>query len=112
MSRRRRRTPPRGSRPIWAHTPSRRPLAAPRGGGRAGGGAEASAGATRGAASETSRFSGAVAQAPGRTVDHPERLMVALFDTAGRVDLELESFEKIPAGDHYSLLRVAGRWAL
>jgi hypothetical protein len=38
--------------------------------------------------------------------------MVALLDTAGRVDLELESFEKIPAGDHYSLFRVDGRWVL
>jgi cell wall-associated NlpC family hydrolase len=38
--------------------------------------------------------------------------MVALFDTAGRVDLELETFERIPAGEHYSLLRVAGRWLL
>ena len=38
--------------------------------------------------------------------------MVALFDTAGRVDLELEKFESIPAGDHHALLRVAGRWEL
>jgi membrane-bound lytic murein transglycosylase B len=38
--------------------------------------------------------------------------MVALFDTAGRVDLELERFERIPAGDHFSLLRVDGRWVL
>src|SRR5439155_6678727 len=32
--------------------------------------------------------------------------------TAGRVDLELERFESIPAGDRYSLLRVDGRWVL
>ncbi|HEY3019798.1 MAG TPA: lytic murein transglycosylase [Solirubrobacteraceae bacterium] len=38
--------------------------------------------------------------------------MVALLDTAGRIDLELERFEKIPAGDRYSLLRVDGRWVL
>ena len=38
--------------------------------------------------------------------------MVALLDTAGRVDLELERFESIPAGDRYSLLRVDGRWVL
>src|SRR3954447_14270340 len=38
--------------------------------------------------------------------------MVALFDTAGRVDLELERFESISAGDRFSLLRVDGRWLL
>src|SRR4051812_49531882 len=38
--------------------------------------------------------------------------MVALFDTAGRVDLELESFEAIPAGDRFLLLRIGGRWSL
>jgi murein DD-endopeptidase MepM/ murein hydrolase activator NlpD len=38
--------------------------------------------------------------------------MVALLDTAGRVDLELEQFESIPAGDHQALLRVAARWLL
>ena len=38
--------------------------------------------------------------------------MVALFDTAGRVDLELERFESIRAGDHHSLCRVEGRWLL
>src|SRR3954469_9622258 len=112
MPQRRRRRRPRGTRPTWAHKPSPRPPAAPRGGGPAGGAGVGSAGATRAPASEPSRVSGAFAQAPGRTVDHPERLMVALFDTAGRVDLELDSFEKIPAGEHYSLLRVAGRWSL
>src|SRR4051812_47946616 len=38
--------------------------------------------------------------------------MVALFDIAGRVDLELERFEAIPAGDRFSLLRVGARWVL
>src|SRR4051794_23369792 len=38
--------------------------------------------------------------------------MVALSDTAGRVALELQCFETIPAGDHYSLLRVDARWVL
>src|SRR4051812_35216190 len=38
--------------------------------------------------------------------------MVALFDTAGRVDLELEGFEAIPAGDRFLLLRIGGRWSL
>src|SRR3954469_7186019 len=38
--------------------------------------------------------------------------MVALLDKAGRVDLELERFESIPAGDRFSLLRVDGRWML
>src|SRR5439155_693810 len=42
----------------------------------------------------------------------PSASMVALLDTAGRVDLELERFESIPAGDRYSLLRVDGRWVL
>src|SRR3954452_23584715 len=38
--------------------------------------------------------------------------MVALFDTAGRVDLELDGFEAIPAGDRFLLLRIGGRWSL
>jgi soluble lytic murein transglycosylase-like protein len=38
--------------------------------------------------------------------------MVALLDTAGRIDLELERFESIAAGDHHSLLRVDARWVL
>src|SRR4051794_21011979 len=38
--------------------------------------------------------------------------MVALLDKAGRVDLELERFESIPAGDRFSLLRVDARWML
>src|SRR4051794_3991598 len=38
--------------------------------------------------------------------------MVALFDTARRVDLELERFEYTPAGDTISLLRVDARWLL
>ena len=38
--------------------------------------------------------------------------MVALFDTAGRVDLELNGFEAIPAGDRFLLLRIGGRWSL
>src|SRR3954454_822928 len=38
--------------------------------------------------------------------------MVALFDTAGRVDLELDGFEAIPAGDRFLLLRIGGQWSL
>src|SRR3954454_13619015 len=38
--------------------------------------------------------------------------MVALLDKAGRIDLELERFESIPAGDRFSLLRVDARWML
>jgi len=38
--------------------------------------------------------------------------MVALFDTAGRVDLELSGFEAIPAGDRFLLLRIGGQWSL
>src|SRR4051794_14404723 len=38
--------------------------------------------------------------------------MVALLDTAGRVDLDLSAFESIPAGDRFLLLRIGGRWSL